>query len=48
MAWIECQQVFDENDPVECSPLLSAATGLCVYCDDIAEHAVALAECGGV
>lgn len=35
MAWIACQEVFDDNDPVECLDENWNDTGMCRYCWDI-------------
>lgn len=43
MAWIECQEVFDDNDPLECLDENWQDTNLCRYCADIDEHDKALA-----
>ena len=38
MAWIECLQEFDDNDPIECLDEDWDGTGLCRYCADIDEY----------
>ena len=42
MAWIECQQVFDSNDPVECLDEDWQGTGMCRYCWDIDQYPLSL------
>ena len=42
MAWIQCQETFDDNDPLECLDEDWQGTGMCRYCWDIDEHSKAL------
>jgi hypothetical protein len=35
MAFIACLNEFDPNDEVECSTVIVAGSGLCLYCDDM-------------
>lgn len=38
MAWIACQEVFDDNDPLECLEEDWDGFGMCRYCADMSEH----------
>ena len=42
MAWIACQETFDDNDPLECLDEDWQGTGMCRYCADIDEHTKAM------
>lgn len=38
MAWIACQETFDDNDPLECLEEDWDGFGMCRYCADMSEH----------